>query len=397
MFSFLDWRFYKLGKEEYYKYMNKAFKYNLKSLRTANWVIVILAVCFSVFPLLFEHNVHKAGIYLVAAFLALILAVFSGFKNKQQKNGKVISDKLIYILTVIYYVNVILFGIYIGVWSNPDKLAVTFMGFLICILLPHIYSPLFNLCLTLCAMLVFSLSTVYIKVPANWMFDIVNVLIAGLISIIFCWQVSAIRISQVASASKLKEERDNYYNQSTIDELTHLKNRRDFIQTLQRYLTNFRDNDEWMWLAIADVDFFKNYNDHYGHPKGDEVLQAIGDVFNNLRDNLNIYAARIGGEEFALLRFEKHNTGVDDIITAIHQKIAALNIPHEKSEIAPCITVSIGVFIVRCGAVIDPEKMYRTADEMLYKAKTSSRNCAIICVDGIIQYKLKGIAAANKS
>jgi len=391
MFNFQDWRYYKLGKEEYSKYMYKAFKHNLGSLRTANWVIVILAVCFSAFPLLFENNIYKMEVYLTVAFISLLLAIFTGLKIKQQKIGKQINNKLIYILTIIYYLNVILFGIYIGVWSNPDKLAVTFMSFLICALLPHINSPLFNLCLTLCAMLGFSLSTIYFKTPSNWIFDIVNVLIAGLISIIFCWQVSAIRISQIASASKLKEERDNYYNQSTVDELTQLKNRRDFTQTLQRYLTNYRGNDEWMWLAIADVDYFKKYNDHYGHPKGDEVLHAIGKIFNNLCDNSNIYAARLGGEEFALLRFEKDNEGADNIISNIHQKIAALNIPHEKSEVAPHVTISIGAYIARCGASNNPEKIYRIADEMLYKAKTESRNCSIICVEGIIQYKLKGM------
>lgn len=390
MFNLYDWRYYKLGKDEYNKYMQKAFKHNLASLRSSNWVIVILAVCFSVFPLMFEHSLHKMEIYFAAAFIALLVAILTGYKNKQQKNGKQISNKLIYALTIIYYANIILFGIYIGVWSNHEKLAVTFMCFLICALLPHINSPLFNLSLTLCAMLVFSLSTVFIKAPANWIYDLVNVQIAGLISIIFNWQVSAIRISQAASSCKLEEERDNYYRQSTIDELTQLKNRRDFLQTLQRYIKNFRDNDEWMWLAIVDVDYFKKYNDHYGHPKGDEVLHAIGSVFNNLRDDINIYAARLGGEEFALLRFEKDNSGADNIIANIHQKIAALNIPHEKSEIAPHVTVSIGAHIVRCGALNDPDNIYRMADKMLYKAKTDSRNCSIICIDGVIQYKLKG-------
>jgi predicted signal transduction protein with EAL and GGDEF domain len=142
------------------------------------------------------------------------------------------------------------------------------MSLLICALFLFINPPLYNLLLTLGAMALFIVSSVIIKEPAIWIFDVFNVLIAGLISIIFTWQVSMSRLVSVFNVSKLEEERNNYYDQSTIDELTGLKNRRDFMQSFQRRRSNYRSSDDWLCIAIMDIDFFKKYNDHYGHPKG---------------------------------------------------------------------------------------------------------------------------------
>jgi diguanylate cyclase (GGDEF)-like protein len=127
-----------------------------------------------------------------------------------------------------------------------------------------------------------------------------------------------------------------------------------------------------------DIDFFKNYNDHYGHPKGDECLRSIGRVLNSLNDSMGVYAARVGGEEFAMIWYEKDAMLIDGTVSQIQQLINELNIPHEKSKVSSHITVSIGIHTIRCGTSNDVNSLYDNADRALYEAKRNGRNRAII-------------------
>jgi PleD family two-component response regulator len=94
----------------------------------------------------------------------------------------------------------------------------------------------------------------------------------------FNWYISKLRLGLEISANILEDERDKYFDQSTVDELTRLRNRRDFMQTFQRYISNYRPSDKWLCVAICDIDFFKNYNDHYGHPAGDDCMRNQGSL-----------------------------------------------------------------------------------------------------------------------
>jgi diguanylate cyclase (GGDEF)-like protein len=127
-----------------------------------------------------------------------------------------------------------------------------------------------------------------------------------------------------------------------------------------------------------DIDFFKNYNDHYGHPMGDDCLRAIGRVLNNLKVTKDIYTARIGGEEFALIWFEKEINHAKEITSLTNQAVRDLNIPHVKSKAAPYVTVSIGVHVAQCGVYDDPHILYDLADKALYAAKSGGRDRAVI-------------------
>jgi diguanylate cyclase (GGDEF)-like protein len=381
------WRYYTLGREQYNECIRKIIPNNLVGLRTTNIVVSVLCFCFTCFPLFIEKNITKAGVYLIAIIVAILISILANHSLKHYKPGTRKGILFGYILTTVYYINVIQFGIYLGVLTSPDGTATTFMSFLICALFLFINPPLYNLILTLGAMALFILSCILIKERSVWIYDVFNVLIAGLISIIFTWQVSMSRLVSVFNASKLEEERNSYYDQSTIDELTGLKNRRDFTQTFQRRLSSYRSSDDWLCIALMDIDFFKNYNDLYGHPKGDECLRSIGKALNSL-SSMGVYAARVGGEEFALIWYEKDTLHIDGTVSQIQQRIYELNIPHEKSKVASHITVSIGIRTVRCGASNDGYSLYNNADRALYEAKESGRNRAVI-------YERDKLCAAN--
>ena len=375
---FERWRYYSLGCEEYIKCMKNTFNNNISKLIQVNGIVALLALIFMIFPIFVENNFDKARFYLITSIAAVILLLIASYISKLYKQGVKISNVIIHLMITLYFLNAILIGIYLGVWANPGHFAVSFMCILICVLFVFNVSPLFYLCHILGAMILF-ISIAYFNKPFyNWSVDFTNTIFAGFISLFFGWQITMFRISAVYTVGKLENERDSYYDQSTIDELTQLKNRRDFTQTFQRFLVNYRQSDNYICLAIMDIDFFKNYNDRYGHPQGDECLRAIGKALNKLREQMKIYCARIGGEEFALIWFEVESSHAENVANLISQIIRDLNIPHEKSSIAPYVTVSVGIHISQCGATNDTKVLYDLADKALYAAKSGGRNRAVI-------------------
>ena len=249
----------------------------------------------------------------------------------------------------------------------------------------------FTLSLTLGAIAAFIAADILIKFPGspNIVYhDIRNTILAGCISLYCNWQITKLRIGLELSTCILEDDRDKYFDQSTIDELTQLSNHRDFMQTFQRYRSNYRTSDNWLCVAIADIDFFKNYNDYYGHPKGDTCLRSIGKVFNQMKERMGVYAARVGGEEFAMLWFEKDIAHVDTVVSAMNRLIEDMQIPHKKSKVSAYLTMSMGIYVERCGAPTDEQTLYDLADKALYAAKGSGRKCTVICGSEIESYKI---------
>jgi len=366
-----NWRYYRLGRDEYKTSMETAFKYNISALRWVNLIFFVLAFIFSIFPIVTEKNYVKAAFYLGTAVVALFIFIFSSYKHWQYKNEKEISNKLIYALILLYYANVMFFGLYLAVWAEPEKLAGSFIGIFICVLFLFNISPVLYLCLTLIVLAFYVTAIINVKIPAVWNYDIQNAFFAAAMGLIFGWQIVMNRITMMSTAKKLKDE-------NTIDELTQLKNRRDFMNTFQRFLTNHRHSDNFLCIALMDVDCFKNYNDHYGHPDGDECLRAIGRALNALYKSDGIYPARVGGEEFALLWHTEKSTDAKDVGLRVNQLIRDLNIPHVKSTVAPYITISIGIHVAECGISHNIKDLYNSADKALYSAKSSGRNCTVV-------------------
>lgn len=158
---------------------------------------------------------------------------------------------------------------------------------------------------------------------------------------------------------------------SITDKLTTLPNRRSFEEVMQRQLTELCPLQGAITLAIVDVDFFKRYNDAYGHPEGDKALQRIaGCLLANLRSNHD-HAFRIGGEEFALIICDQNKAEAHTTLNNIREQVEALAITHEKNEISDWVTISIGAYWLPGSALLDQHQLYIEADRALYRAKAN--------------------------
>jgi len=160
---------------------------------------------------------------------------------------------------------------------------------------------------------------------------------------------------------------------STTDSLTGLANRRRFDDTLHAEWQRGARSGESLGLAMLDVDWFKNYNDRYGHQAGDECLRALAGVLGAQAHRISDLAARYGGEEFAVIAPATDAAGMLRLGESIRTALEALALPHADSPFGR-ITVSIGVATGVPVAGTPPDALLRLADAALYRAKGQGRN-----------------------
>jgi len=162
---------------------------------------------------------------------------------------------------------------------------------------------------------------------------------------------------------------------ATEDGLTKLYNRRHFDQYLSlEWRRQSRTHDQ-IALIMCDVDFFKKYNDQYGHQAGDACLQSVAEAIRKRVRRPSDLSARYGGEEFAIVMPETDVKGAWHIAEMIRQELLKMRIPHEGSMVAPCITLSCGIAAMFPSASTKPEMLIQRADQALYRAKQKGRNC----------------------
>ncbi|MBP2666430.1 MAG: diguanylate cyclase, partial [Firmicutes bacterium] len=127
-------------------------------------------------------------------------------------------------------------------------------------------------------------------------------------------------------------------------------------------------------IAMLDLDFFKHYNDHYGHTAGDECLQAIAATINNALRRPADFCARYGGEEFVVILPNTDSDGAIKVLEAMRQSVMAQSMSHGFASTAATITVSIGYTSISPTNDINPTRAISTADKALYQAKLQGRN-----------------------
>ncbi|RKZ69889.1 MAG: hypothetical protein DRQ48_07220 [Gammaproteobacteria bacterium] len=172
----------------------------------------------------------------------------------------------------------------------------------------------------------------------------------------------------------LQETNTRLQQQNIIDDLTKIPNRRHFDEILEKEWLRAKRIRTSLALLMIDIDFFKQYNDTYGHLKGDECLKQIATVLSNNMNRPGDFVARYGGEEFCILIPDTDMDGAITFAEMVHSAIIGLKIDNPGSEVSKYLTISIGI------AAIVPKHddsymdLIYTSDKALYKAKSDGRN-----------------------
>lgn len=174
---------------------------------------------------------------------------------------------------------------------------------------------------------------------------------------------------------ELQEARDSLEQLSITDELTRLSNRRHFDNILQQEYQRMSRSQAFLSVIMIDIDYFKAFNDTYGHHEGDNCLRLVAKAIKNTVRRSQDLACRYGGEEFCCILPETDHQAAIFIATNIKKSIAAIHIRHEGSKIADHVTASLGVASISYDKNIPPDQIVKAADAQLYWAKKNGRNC----------------------
>jgi diguanylate cyclase (GGDEF)-like protein len=183
----------------------------------------------------------------------------------------------------------------------------------------------------------------------------------------------------VTLSTELSEANRKLESLSHQDGLTGIANRRAFDFLIERQYREAKRRTEPLAVVLCDVDHFKAYNDHYGHPAGDECLKQVAAALaRTCKRGIDI-AARYGGEEFALLLPDTPLAGALQVAENARREVAALGIAHAKSPTAGMVTFSAGAASLNFEKDSAPGEIVVRADEALYRAKQLGRNrCSAI-------------------
>lgn len=184
----------------------------------------------------------------------------------------------------------------------------------------------------------------------------------------------AIVLARVKTHVELKRLRDRLELMTTTDGLTGIANRRGFDACLAREWQRAVRTRSPLSLIMADIDFFKSFNDHYGHLAGDTCLRKVAQAMASTAERPADLVARYGGEEFAALLPDTDAAGALVLAEEMRRRVAALGIVHTVSAAADCVSVSLGVATLVPESRDDPNYLILQADEALYQAKERGRD-----------------------
>ncbi len=174
----------------------------------------------------------------------------------------------------------------------------------------------------------------------------------------------------IEKAIDLKQLKDR----AVKDPLTTLYNRSVFDEKIQGCIDLARRYDTYITYLMIDIDHFKEYNDTYGHERGDEALRRVALSLKSHTNRVDDHAFRIGGEEFTMIAL-----GLDEeksllYANLIREDVLALEIEHSHNSAHKFLSISIGVYVAKGDEIIDKIAIYRSSDNALYVSKNDGRN-----------------------
>jgi diguanylate cyclase (GGDEF)-like protein len=170
------------------------------------------------------------------------------------------------------------------------------------------------------------------------------------------------------------DDKKNIEKVSITDKLTELYNRNYFELIFDKEIRRSKRDQKSLSLIMFDIDFFKQFNDTYGHQEGDVALKEVARVFSSFTNRSYDYSFRLGGEEFMIISYDKNIEALEKLTNDIIKEVSNLRISHKKSEISNYLTISAGTALFESTHLLTQEQMYKKVDSLLYKAKREGRN-----------------------
>ncbi len=383
---------------------SKEFKENLVShnIRKGKLLAVIVISLESVIAsiaiisfLLKVNNTFLYSVYLAMYLLMITANIGYLLLIGRYQRGKMRIDTM-YLFNILYITMIMVWGSMISLMDQKlyGQIMVYMVNMIVCSILYYLDKK---------AMIIpYLVSTVLLIVALPFFQTSVNILIGHYVNVaIFVtisWTISRIiyrshcsnyvvnRAMQQANLLLEKEIQKNttmnmrlsianaqLTELALVDDLTKLPNRRGFRAFIDHRISNFSEAQQ-VSVIMIDIDYFKQYNDLYGHENGDKALVAVADSLKESLNSPNHIAVRWGGEEFIYAAFDTSQEDIILIANAIRKRILDLKIPNHSSTTNPYLTISMGTCTANPSETNDIEAFIQRADAALYVAKKHGRN-----------------------
>ncbi|WP_142663891.1 diguanylate cyclase [Paracoccus laeviglucosivorans] len=188
--------------------------------------------------------------------------------------------------------------------------------------------------------------------------------------------------NRVRNHIELKQLRDQLAEMAVTDALTGLHNRRKLDGLMKEAVKTHAGEGRWLSLIMLDIDFFKQFNDTYGHQNGDNCISMVASALHRATRRASGHSARYGGEEFCCVLMDCSPDQAQAVAEEIRDHVHQLRIPHERSQVSPFVTISIGVASAQAREDSAPNDWVKAADAQLYRAKSAGRDRIEACVFG---------------
>ena len=367
--------------ELYALYQNDRQNFKIGSIRRGLWLAVTAYVLFSVTDAILIPDV---AIPAIAARFVIGLSVLALFEvvSLRSRNRDIL-DSVCAFAVVAGYAGWLIFAIrteyaqnfsYYMVFGSLFMMGVN-LFFAFRFIISNISSSFILLCFFI-SLVAFTHSWVYIICLGT--FYISCFVFTSYIN----WNLNLERYNVFLNALEAKKQHEEATDRghallrlSRTDPLTNLNNRRAMDDILRKYWSEWNEHGKNFSVALIDIDFFKKFNDYYGHLRGDDCLTLVAAA---LKDTVHQYGGaigRYGGEEFIALAPVNQNDQIRAFAEAVRRTVEELALPHQgRRDRSSIVTASVGVSFTRTGVDAKLEKIISQADRALYLAKANGRN-----------------------
>ena len=361
-------RFFLLGfdKKTIGKFRTQIDTYNALALITANYALAVFMFLASIYVTVLLSNVIKI-VMCLSMCLSGIISIIILKRNTDRQSHLTIEFMICWDMILCF-----ICGIWMGSFGSDGRLAVSCVLIFAMIPVFFIRLPYKNIAILLPSVFIFWICSYWTKEWPIFLYDVLHSIMGMVCGVGVSWSLSHSKIKYIISNWQLQESNDALYRSSITDVLTGLPNR---AKTME-LLANMCDHPTKKYLVcmVLDIDYFKAYNDIYGHPEGDALLRRLGEVMQGLSQRTGLTLGRIGGEEFmALCETDSEDYG-KSLAVSLRKTVEEMTVPHKASSVSCNVTVSIGLLIAPAKAGII-QKAYILADQALYRAKNEGRNC----------------------
>ncbi len=373
------WIFLGQDRATYLVYRGELMRRNLGVIVVASSIVAALMMVTAVLFHVVQGDLLRAAASLAEAALQASICVTAAWMLRRKRDFGVWPNILAGAMTLLMYLP----AIYLGTVGAEGDLAVLIvvlflLGQTVCDL-----PPLENVLMVLPSLALFLILSFRWKSAYNAFYDVIHASLSTVIGLALSYRKSCEAMAGIVAAEQLKKSNYALYHSSTTDELTGLRNRRQMFEQMEQTDAFCKEKGRLLACAVLDMDCFKAYNDHYGHPAGDRLLHAAGAAMTAFaaETGMNLYVGRIGGEEFLAVWPERNAVHAEKTAEALRRAVGTLHIEHAVSDAERYATMSAGLCVLPAG---NGKKAYPMADRALYRAKDAGKNrlCVYCYADG---------------